>query len=59
MPLTELGHAIPIDGFPHVRSLACPCGPFIEAIPGLGGAVCHRHVENQVADTFPEEWVDD
>ena len=58
-------HLVPDDGFEHDTSLVsmnCPCDPYLEAIPELGGLYCGsmiRHREMRVLDHFPEEWVEE
>ena len=55
---SHLGHAIPPDDFKHVEAMDCPCGPYTQVVPGVGGAVCHRAIraEPLEADTLPEGW---
>lgn len=52
-----LEHAIPQDGFAHVESMNCPCQPYVDGVPWIGVAVCHRFVEGAIApDCLPEDW---
>lgn len=57
LPELNIRHAVPDDGFEHVRTLECACHPVIEFVRGLGGAVCHRRLDLGVPDSVPQEWV--
>jgi hypothetical protein len=58
-------HLVPDDGFDHDTShvsMNCPCQPYPEEIPSLGGLYFGsmiRHREMGMPDHVPEDWTTD
>jgi hypothetical protein len=55
--LSGVKHSIPPDDFLHIESMDCGCSPYVQAVVGIGGAICHRRiVATEAPDALPEGW---
>lgn len=58
-------HLVPDDGFDHDTdhvSMKCPCEPYLEELPGLGGLYFGsmiRHRDMRVPDHVPGDWTEE